>query len=316
MSAFYYAPWANQQYTPAMNQNLFRIAAASFAFVLAALSVRADSVSYIASDAGAFGTLNLSTGAFQQIGSGRRDPGPGLTALNGSLYTLGFDGVLNSVNTGTGIETPIGPALGDCSIPGVSGCGSTSALAFGALNGTFYATDFANNLYTLNPSTGKATLVGSTGMAKVTFVPGLPAPNGTFTGVDESLFAAGGKLYANEDFVTIDPTSPNPVVGVPLADALYQINTATGQATLIAPTLTPLNSFVNVNGTEYAFDGNVGEVVTVNLANGSTSMISNYDPAAGIIVGASPVPEPISLALCFAGLAVVAVVARRRRSAT
>jgi hypothetical protein len=123
-------------------------------------------------------------------------------------------------------------------------------------------------------------------------------------------------LYANEDFVTIDPTSPNPVVGVPLADALYQINTVTGQATLIAPTLTPLNSLVDVNGTEYAFDGNLGQVVSVNLTNGNTSMMSNYDPSAGLIIGAAPVPEPASIAFVSVGITAAAVLFRRRSDAT
>ncbi len=202
---------------------------ALFAIVLAAFPASADSFAYIESDGGVFGTLNLSSGVFHQIGPGLSDPGPGLAPLNGSLYTLGFSGVLNAINPGTGLETSVGPSLGDCSIPGVSSCKPNSALAFGALSGVLYATDFANNLYTVDPSTGKTTLIGSTGMPKVTFVPALPSSNGTWTGVDETLFTAGGKLYANEDFVTIDPTSPHPVVGVPLADALYQINTTTAR---------------------------------------------------------------------------------------
>jgi hypothetical protein len=289
----------------------------TFALVLSAIPASADSLAYIESSnqtGNVFGTLNLSTGAFQQIGPGLTDVGQGLAPLNGSLYTLGFDGVLNTINPSTGIEKPVGPTLGDCSIPGVSSCGPNSTLGFGVFNGVLYATDFANNLYTVNPSTGKATLIGSTGMPKVTFVPGLPASNGTFIGADESLFAAGGKLYANEDFVTVDPTSPTPVVGVVLADALYQIN-SNGQATLIAPTLTPLNAFVNVNGTEYGFDGNLGEVVSVNLTNGATSVVSNYDPSAGLISGAAPVPEPVSASLACLGIAAVAVLRWRRRRA-
>ncbi|MBV9611457.1 MAG: hypothetical protein JO091_03255 [Acidobacteriaceae bacterium] len=153
-------------------------------------------------------------------------------------------------------------------------------------------------------------------MPKVTFVPGLPGSSGTWTGVDETLFTAGGKLYANEDFVTIDPTSSTPVVGVPLADALYQINTSNGQATPIAPTLTPLNAFVNVSGTEYGFDGNLGEVVSLNLTNGNTTAVSNYDPSAGLVSGAAPVPEPVSVGLACVGIAGLAVLRWRRSSGT
>jgi hypothetical protein len=123
-------------------------------------------------------------------------------------------------------------------------------------------------------------------------------------------------LFANEDFVTIDPTSPNPVVGVVLADDLYQINTATGQATLVAPTLTPLNAFVNENGTEYGFDGNVGEVVSLSLTDGSYAAVSGYDPTVGPISGAAPVlPEPSSGALIGVGIGLVFAWMCRRRVA-
>ncbi len=288
----------------------------SLALLPIAVPASAGSFAYIesANQTGAvFGTLNLSTGAFQQIGPGLSDQGTGLVPqANGSLLTLGYDGALEAINSSTGIETLIGATgLGDCSIPGVSPCGANSALGFGSLNGTVYATDFAGNLYTVNPATGQATKIGSTGLAPVTFVPGLPGANGTWTGADESLFSAGGKLYANEDFVTIDPTSPNPVVGVVLPDAIYQIDTSTGLATRVASTLTPLNAFVNVDGTEYGFDGNVGEVVSLSVTNGNTAVVSNYDPSAGLLSGAAPTPEPMSLGLTLIGIAGLALWKRR-----
>jgi hypothetical protein len=282
--------------------------AAALAFL--SLPVSAGSLVYIEGGFGAFGTLNLQTGAFQQIGPGLSDVGTGLVPqANGSLLTLGYDGTLDSINPVTGIET-IGPkSLGDCSNYPVSPCGANSALAFGSLNGKLYATDFAGNLYTINPVTGQATKVGSTGLAKVNFVPGLPSPaTGEWTGVDESLFAAGGKLYANEDFVTINPNSPNPVVGVVLADDIYQIDTTTGLATPVAPTLTPLNSFVNANGTEYGFDGNIGQVVSLSLTDGKYATVSNYDATVGEITGAAPVaPEPASWPLAAVGIIAAAL---------
>jgi hypothetical protein len=297
-------------------KNKLTVAAAALAFL--SLPARAGSLVYIEGGGGAFGTLNLQTGVFQQIGPGLTDVGTGLVQqANGSLLTLGYDGTLDSINPVTGVET-VGPqALGDCSNYPVSPCGGNSALAFGSLNGTLYATDFAGNLYTINPVTGQAMKVGSTGLAQVNFVPGFPNPStGTWTGVDESLFTAGGKLFANEDFVTIDPTSPNPVVGVVLADDLYQINTTTGQATLVAPTLTPLNAFVNEDGTVYGFDGNVGQVVSLNVTNGNWATVSGYDPTAGPISGAAPVvPEPSSGALIGIGMGLVFVRLCRRRVA-
>ncbi len=294
----------------------------SLALFAIAIPAGADSFAYIESsnqNGAAFGTLDLSTGTFRQVGAGLSDQGTGLVPqTNGSILTLGFDGILNSINPATGIETAVSatPTLGDCSIPGVSACGPNSAVTLGALNGALYATDFAGNLYSVNSVTGKATKIGLTGLTPVNFVPGLPTSNGTWTGADESLFAAGGQLYANEDFVTIDPNSPNPVVGVVLADALYQINTTTGQATPVAPTLTPLNAFVNVNGTEYGFDGNLGEVVSRQPRNGSTSVVSNYDPAAGLLSGAAPTPEPASALLLGVGIASLLLVRYRRSRRT
>jgi len=43
-------------------------------------------------------------------------------------------------------------------------------------------------------------------------------------------------------------------------------------------------------------------VVTLDVANGKTSLVSNFDPAAGIIVGAAPTPKPASVALAGLGL--------------
>jgi hypothetical protein len=290
----------------------------SLTLLFTAIPAHGDSFAYIesANQTGAvFGTLDLSTGSFQQIGPGLPDQGTGLVPQsNGTLLTLGFDGTLNAINTGTGIETAVGPTgLGDCSIPGVSPCGPNSAWGFGNLNGALFATDLAGNLYSVNPVTGLATKIGPTGLPTPASTPGVPGPSGAFIGFDQNLFEAGGKLYTNDDIVMIDPTQPNPVVGIVLPDALYQIDTGTGLATLIAPTLTPLNAFVNVDGTEYGFDGNLGQVVSLDLTNGNTAVVSDYDPAAGLLSGAAPTPEPANVLLVGAGIAAVGILRRGGR---
>src|ERR1039457_3595572 len=73
-------------------------------------------------------------------------PGP-----NGSVLTMSFDGNLDSINPNTGAISVIGPTgFADCSSPSSPTCGPNSQLSFGSAGGTLYATDFANNLYTLN----------------------------------------------------------------------------------------------------------------------------------------------------------------------
>src|ERR1019366_8994707 len=87
-------------------------------------------------------------------------PGP-----NGSTLTQSFDGNLDSINLNTGARSVSGPrGFADCSSPASPSCGPNSQLSFGSAGGTLYATDFANNLYTLTPATGNATKVGATGI--------------------------------------------------------------------------------------------------------------------------------------------------------
>jgi hypothetical protein len=66
-----------------------------------------------------FGTVDLGTGAFQQIRSEAGEEYRGLIPTsNRSLLTLGFDGNLTSINPATGLTTVIGPTgLSDCSAP-------------------------------------------------------------------------------------------------------------------------------------------------------------------------------------------------------
>jgi hypothetical protein len=78
-----------------------------------------------------------------------------------------------------------------------------------------------------------------------------------------------------------------------ISPALYEINAKTGQATWIASTDLGLTSIVNVNDTIYAFSVATGEVVTLDVKNGQSSPVSELDPGAGLIAGATPArPAP------------------------
>jgi hypothetical protein len=259
-----------------------------------------------------FGTVDLGSGAFNPIGPGTPE---GVTALaagpNGSLLTLSFSGNLESINPANGAVAIVGATgLGDCSLL-TSPCGPTAANTIAALGGKIYGTDYQNKLYAVNPLTGATTAIGLTGMPGITFVPLSDNPDGSFNIFDEAFFPANGKLYATFDTGTVDTAtfSVTPVI----AANLYQIDPATGLATLIGPTDFGLSAGVEVNGTTYAFSAPLREVVTLDLATGKTAFVSDLDPAVGIVTGASPTPEPASLALAAIGMIGFAV-SRRRRS--
>jgi sugar lactone lactonase YvrE len=226
------------------------------------------------------------------------------------LLTLSFSGNLESINPNNGAVTTIGATgLGDCSLL-TSPCGPTSANTIAALGGKLYATDHQNKLYTVDPLTGAANAIGLTGIPGITFVPLTTNPDGSLNIFDEGLFAADGKLYTTFNTGTFDTATFTPT---PIIDAkLYQIDPATGLATLIGPTAFGLSAGVEVDGTTYAFDVPLGEVVTLDLATGKTSFVSNLDPAVGIITGAAPTPEPASIALAALGMIGFAVCRRRR----
>ena len=258
-----------------------------------------------------FGAVDLTTGAFHQIGSALPEGSAGLIAgPNGKLLTLTFSGKLDSINPATGVATVIGPTgLGDCTVP-TSGCGPNSANALTTFGASTYATDFAGNLYSVNQATGHAALIGLTGIPAVPFVPGVVNPDGSFNFFDETLFSAGGKLYATFDAATFNPATfvTTPVV---LAN-LYRIDPLTAHATLVGPTDLGLTSIITVSGTIYAFSGASNQIFTLNLLNGHTTFVSDLDPAAGLVLGAIATPEPGSSLLVGLGIAAIAFVGRRR----
>src|SRR5579864_5811170 len=174
----------------------------SLALISFAIPAAAGSLVYVVNGS-QFGTVDLNTGAFNSIGPGTPEGADGLVPQpNGSLLTLAFTGNLDSINPATGVVSLIGPTgLADCLNYPVSPCGPTSANTIAQLGGTIYATDIANDLYTVNPSTGHATLIGPTGIPAVPAAPLSTNPDGTFNAFDDTLFSAGGNLYATFDAI-------------------------------------------------------------------------------------------------------------------
>ncbi len=261
-----------------------------------------------------FGTMDLATGAFTKIS----DTPPILQYLangpNNNLLTMSFDGNLASINPATGAVSVVGPTgFGDCSgtvVAKLSNC----QLSFGKALGKYYATDFNNNLYTLNPLSGQATLVGKTGLPALTFLPAIPAADGSFGFYDENLFEAGGKLYANFDTGHFQPPAnpnSNPVVTQTAPPVLYQIDPITGFGTRVADTTFGQITIANVNGTIYSFVAPDSSIRTLNVTTGKTTVVGNSDENLGLVSGVAAVPEPSTIALTCCGIGLIAFAARK-----
>jgi hypothetical protein len=237
---------------------------------------------YVVTNGVQFGVEDLRSGKFAPIGPGLppEAAGVGLVPSPGKpLLTLAFTGDLIAINPATGATSLFGKTgLGDCSTP-ASPCGPNSAGFLGNIGGNLYATDFANNLYSLDSKTGAAQVIGLTGIPPYTFSPNIF--------YDESLFSFRGKLYANFETVTFDPGSGQITPVIP--DALYEIDTKTGKATYIAPTTFGLITIVTVSDTVYGFDAATGQIVHIDMTTGQTTPVSEIDPAIIIAVcGATP----------------------------
>jgi hypothetical protein len=279
--------------------------------LISSIPLMADSVYIDASSADFsavyFGTIDLKTGAFHQVGPNA--PPEGLFGLvggdNGTLIALTYASNLERFNPATGLTTLIGATgLGDCATV-TSPCGPTSGATIGGLAGKIYATDFQNSLYGVNPATGKATLIGSTGMPGLSFVPGSTNPDGTFNFYDEAIFGFEGKLYVTFDAFVFDPnTGTTQSVITP---GLYELDPATAKATLVGLTDQGIGTVVNVGGTLYAFNDLDLGIYTLDAGTGKTTFTDvRFDPAAGVIQGAwAATPEPGSIALVGMGILLV-----------
>ncbi len=278
----------------------------------------ADSVYVISagiSGDGVFGTIDLTTGAYNPIGPTEPDGYFGMaTGPNGALYSLNYVGQLDQIDPVTGAFTRIGATgLQPCLLPSPA-CGPTSVFDLGSINGKLFATDFSNSVYSVNPATGAATLLAkNSGIPAPPFTPGTQNPDGTFNLMDQAIWSAGGKLYATDD-AFIYNFANSTVEAISVAPKLYSIDPTTGLATVIGSTDLGIGAATNVNGITYAFNDLTTQIETIDLLTGGATPIGNFDPAAEVLQGASPVtPEPASVGLAGLGSAALLLFTRRGR---
>jgi hypothetical protein len=249
-----------------------------------------------------FGTIDLNTGNFTQIGS------YGGTIINdiaydpnGTLYGIENSTTLVTFNLSNGAILPVASF----------NVGGIETLAFDPANNELFAAT-QSSLYTLNINTAAATLIGAYGSA-----PGLGASGQNIR------FAADGDLYVTN--TSTDGTSTD----------LYRIDLTTGNATFLGgvvgyPNLVLANAgrdmygvSVNVSapgGTQQTLltfdlsslgDGSSPHNISVTSLNGTANIPQNFNFSGS--QSASVVPEPTSISLMVVGFFTLVILIRRKK---
>jgi hypothetical protein len=240
-----------------------------------------------------FGTVDLASGRFRHIAN-TPESLAGLVWWNESLLSLATSDPL------LGYLVKINPATGEITAIGATGLGS-NAFSFAKVGGKLYLTDFSNNLYSADPQTGAATFIRATGIPPDPNIPFTTNPDGTLNLCDETLFGAGGRLYATFDSINVLPATLEVnkyPADATVSPALYQIDPTTGVATQIGPTYLYLDASIKLDGTFYAFLGQLtgfpggfpaafSELEKVDVTTGVVTFLRVVDVSAGVIFGAA-----------------------------
>lgn len=229
------------------------ICMAVLVFLATTASARGDDQAYAALSGGQFGILDLTTGQFTLLGNTGGSNGIGRLAATLLATGSTSNGTCNTLNT-------VNPANGNLTQVGV---GSVCFGIFGSTTTGLFALDNAMNLYSVDPASGNAILVGSTGLAP-------PDHAGLSSGSDQ--------LYLTAQFSS---TSPN----------LYSIDTHTGRTTLIS-SIPAVFGPVVIGGKLYAESWTPG---TCNATGVCAQSIFAIDPATGTAVFVANVSTPTQL---------------------
>jgi len=241
-------------------------------------------------------TVNESTGALTAVGPVGLDNVGDLTSdLVSRLWGIQITtNSLVSINPSTGAGT-LGPAITGTA-PAVGGPAfPIVSLAYDPLNATLYGNtsvpyggETADELYTINTTTGAATALGLIG--------------------ENSVYALGfsqaGGLY-----------------GVDGNCNLLSINTGTGAGTVVGSTgLAPnggcgaFDMASGLDGTMYLADTTSESLYDVNLGTGGTTLIGPYGSTTNVVgLAVLATPEPGTVVLFATGMVIAWLGTRRRR---
>ena len=178
----------------------------------------------------------------------------GMAVANSLLFATSYhtaNGTLFTVNPGSGALTSVGVATG------------IDYDDFGATPSGLYAVGTNSDLYSINPSNGDATLIGSTGLA---------------LGFVRSLSDNSNTLYFSDGL------------------DLYTLNTGTGAATLVGAFGDSIGMSVMLmeGGVLYGADYTLNTVDTIDTSTG----VATVGPMSGLssaLYGLAPNPIPASL---------------------
>lgn len=231
----------------------------------------ASPILWVGDGDGTLGTVDVATGAATVIGQMRTTMTDIAFDTSGNLWGITFNQLYRIDQTNAAISL-------------VGNLGTTlNSLVFGS-DGTLYAAN--NGLYTINTSTGAASLIGG---------------GGGYSSSGDLAFV-NGNLYLSS-----------------VGDTLYSLNTTTGAGTLIG-------SIGSAGVYGLATDNNVDlygvrgtSVIGINTTTGAGSLLTNYGGTAlgeawgsAFRTEASGVPEPMTMALCAIGLAGLGAARRRQ----
>lgn len=224
---------------------------------------------YALAYASEFGTLNPQTGAFAKVGVLG-------AAIQGGDITLSPGGKLYGLLANEGSQTTqdlviIDPVSVTWTLVGNIGLNNSNGVAIKfRRDGVLYAASFTD-LYTIDPSTAKATHVGALG------APMVPPDQGS---IDLS-FDANGNLF-------FQATANQASADAGTAGTLYSVNTSTGAATLIGPIGFEVIGMEFAQGTLYGFTRN-SQVITIDTATGAGTALASLTPSDVKVFAAAPI---------------------------